>query len=358
MDIHKQSVRAGLRPRREPYFRTLRPRHAVGYRAGPDTWIARYRDESGRVHHRSLGAQPDYAAAVKAAEEWFTSCNVGVVRSSTVWDACELYVDNLRAEGRADAAFGTLQRCQRIVQGAPLGAVKLDRLRPLDIIRWRDSLRKTRKAATVNRELTILKAALNHAFKLQLVPSDTPWRVVSRLPEERAHRGMYLTVPQRKALLAHSEPAMADFIRGLFLTAARPGDLRRACVRDYERGVLTLRTNKGRGAREYAVTLTAEGRQLFDRLCADKLPAASIFSVGSRAEVRRPFAAARERAGLPANVVPYTIRHTAISDRLLAGIDIGTVAKMAGTSVAVISETYHQYVPSAVADKLEAITMF
>lgn len=49
------------------------------------------------------------------------------------------------------------------------------------------------------------------------------------------------------------------------------------------------------------------------------------------------------------------MRHSAISEWLQAGVDIATVAKLAGTSVGMIDRNDHKFVKTSVQDKLAAI---
>jgi integrase len=55
---------------------------------------------------------------------------------------------------------------------------------------------------------------------------------------------------------------------------------------------------------------------------------------------RREFTWAREAAGLPEGVTPYTLRHSGISWALAAGIPPSDVARFGGTSVTMLERTY------------------
>ena len=54
-------------------------------------------------------------------------------------------------------------------------------------------------------------------------------------------------------------------------------------------------------------------------------------------------ACAIRRSGLDPRVVPYCLRHTAITEFILAGIDSAIVAAWAGTSVRMIEQTYGHF---------------
>lgn len=56
--------------------------------------------------------------------------------------------------------------------------------------------------------------------------------------------------------------------------------------------------------------------------------------------VRLRFERLRDRLGLTDELVLYSFRHTYITDALVAGVDIGTVAELTGTSVQMIAQHY------------------
>src|SRR5690242_12424324 len=80
-----RSARTRLRSRREPYWTVISEGCAIGYRRGANggTWIAKYRDDSGRRHYEALGAADDardadglsvfsFSQAQNRAREFFT----------------------------------------------------------------------------------------------------------------------------------------------------------------------------------------------------------------------------------------------------------------------------------------------
>ena len=49
---------------------------------------------------------------------------------------------------------------------------------------------------------------------------------------------------------------------------------------------------------------------------------------------------AAQAAGLPEGSTAYTLRHSVITDLVVAGLDLLTVAQLSGTSVAMIEKHY------------------
>ena len=60
-------------------------------------------------------------------------------------------------------------------------------------------------------------------------------------------------------------------------------------------------------------------------------------------------------AKVPDGVVLYTLRHCWISDAIVGGMDLLTVAKLSGTSLAMIEKHYGHLVQGVARDKLATV---
>lgn len=376
--------RAKLLPRREPYWLAVPDVTGayVGFRRGPDTWIARLREDDRQVYQQ-LGRFNDHRAAVRAAKAWLEERGRGVtVHDATVADACRSYLSNLEREKSAKAAQEARGRLQRCILGRTKEEARKARARPLkphrlaqrplakltadDVQGWRDGLvakelegEARRKArASANREMAALIAALNHARKRTMVASDLAWSTVGKFTDVQARQSRrYVTREERAALLKAAATveggAIRDLLEALILTGARPVELARANVADHDRaaGSLTLISFKGtsREARTREVPLRALGAEaLIKRLTADKLPGAPIFTRDDgnpwgHSDWDHLVRAAREAAKLKP-LTAYDLRHTFITDALTGGVDALTVARIVGTSLEMITRTYGKLV--------------
>lgn len=350
-DITTKLSRRALPYRLEPYWRRLAPGEYVGYRqsqANPTgTWVARFRDEDGKQRYHALGGFEELHQAEKAAREWIAKYKQsGSVEPLTVALCCKHYVQELKQQGREAAAKDAESRFNRTVYGTKFGAIKMDALRADHVKAWRDGFTKL-KAKSINRELSVLRAAFNLGFAEGLVTSDLAWRAVKQLktPEgESTRRDRWLTADERKALLDASHPALTAFIRALLLTAARPGEIAACDVRHFDRkaGVLNIPDGKT-GSR--SIPLSSAMIELCQAQCKDKLPTAPLFTdPDGKRWIRGVWAIwlreARRQSGLGDDVVLYSLRHTAISEMIMQGMDAFSVARMAGTSTAQIDAHY------------------
>lgn len=375
-DIDKATVRNKLAPRREPYWGAPVERGLyVGFRrlAQGGNWIARYHTEDRRHVYHSLGpvsAENDYEAAARAAKRWRRTVDAGVQadRVLTVADVVDQYADALEAEGRAAAAIDARKRFQRTVHGDALGKLRADKLTQRHLEAWMTRLEAGKMTgrkkglpsrATINRTLTPLKAALNRAVSRREIPQDRAieWESVKPHRNADGRRVVYLDRDQRRRLLEAAPSDLRDFLSCIALTGCRPGDPAAMIRRDWDSrtGSATFRTKTG--ARVIPVAPAAKA--LLDRLAKNKLPAAPMFTNEGEPWTPQAWApmvkAAAVKAKLPADVVAYTLRHSWITDAIVGGMDPVTVARLTGTSLAMIEKHYGHLVHGAARDKLAVI---
>lgn len=371
--IDSKTKRDKLSPRREPYWGKIQAGCFVGFRKladGAGTWIARWRDEAGKQHYHALDHQSDYDTAVAAARQWFQHCDLGATpQVLSVTEACKAYVAALLAEGRKDTASDATGRFNRLVYEKNIGKIQLDKLRPAHLENWMhdqidtdddpDELRRSKDSA--NRNLASLKAALNRALKQRMVATDAGWKTVeafSKVAERR--KDAFLSVPARRALLDACAPDLRLLLEAALLTGARPGEIARlnACDFDKRLGTLTLRGKTG----ERTVAISSAAADFFTQQTKNKIGEAPILTDAygkrwNKDSWKDPFAAARDLAGLPNTVVLYSLRHTAISELILSGMDSFVVAKINGTSVQMIEQNYGHLRHSTVKAHLDKVSM-
>ncbi|WCE03158.1 tyrosine-type recombinase/integrase [Pseudoxanthomonas sp. JBR18] len=382
-DIDKATVRNKLEPRREPYWGApVETGLYVGFRRLEmgGNWIARYRTEEGQ-RYQALGvmtAQNDYEAARREARRWMkrVQAGMGATEIHTVAQACAEYVSSLELSKRPEAADAARQSMRRTVYADPMGAMKLDKLREKHLQEWMQRLetgtfvpeavkggRKTApmKPATIRRTLASLKAALNLAVRKRHIAAERAieWQAVGVSKAAETRRDLYLTREQRRALRDAATGSLRDLIECVALTGCRPGDPAVALRKDYDHrsGSVTFKTKE----HPRTIPLSAPARELLDRLAKGKLPLAHLFTddEGSAWTSRRwhePMKAAVEAAGLPPQTVLYTLRHCWITDAIVSGMDLLTVARLVGTSVAMIEKNYGHLVDAAARDRLAQVS--
>jgi len=359
--IDSKTAREALAPRREPYWHKIRVGLHLGYRrpeSGDGTWIAR-RTEGTAKTYGALGQFFDkpklsaFDAAMDQARIWAGAADAGVeVQGSTVEAVCRAYVDRQRNEKGSANADDAEGRFKRLVYGKPFGRIRLDKLTTVRVRAWRDGQLPTeaddeteRKAKdSINRNLATLKAALNMAAADRLVSTDAGWKTVTKFEGVGRRRELFLSRQQRKALLGACGTGLKELVEALLLTTIRPGELAAANVNDFDKkhGVLSLRKSK---AKVRVIPLSTAAVKFFTGLTRGRIGAQPLVpdAFGARWAKdywKKPMRTACEAAGLPSNAVIYSLRHASISELLIGGMEMHTVAKIAGTSTDMIDEHY------------------
>jgi hypothetical protein len=215
--IDTVEARSKLKPRAAPYWQRISAGCHVGFRrmsvGSIGTWIAQAYDGATRKQtRRSLGSLDTFPPnqrfdeARKRAEGWahHLACG-GVADAVTVRQACEQYVAHLRFEGKVTTADEMANRFSRWVYGERLALLALRKLAPHHVREWRRQLiakpvvvnpharqylqrTRPRAPASVNRELTALRAALNLALENGAVTTDAAWRLPLRAIENADRR--------------------------------------------------------------------------------------------------------------------------------------------------------------------------
>lgn len=362
--------------RREPYWQRLNEGAYVGFRRGPDTWLARYRGRDGKQQWKPLGESLEFDDAKKAAEEWLSQLAGSPVRSTkrdTVRAALEAYVADLKRHGRSDAATEAEGRFKLTVWEDDVASLLLEEASADDFLEWRDRLRKGRQPRSINRHVRSVVAGLNRARQLGHIGNPEAWKLkpLADDAEDEGDTAVFLTPEQRKAILEAASQPLGEFLRGLEYTGARPKELAAATAGGFEAGALRLAHRKGRPPklRVRHVVLGADGMEFFKQQAKRKLPAALLFTEDGeqhwrrhvwarefRAAVTKVNETAKGKARIPPAASAYSFRHARISELLqVHGVDPLTVAAQTGTSVAMIEKTYLKFIPHAMQEKLASV---
>jgi integrase len=136
---------------------------------------------------------------------------------------------------------------------------------------------RPRAAASVNRDMAALRAALNMAQDNGAVTSDMAWRVaLRRIENADRRRDVYLDRAERAALIAKAPADLAIFLRGLSVVPLRPGSLAALKVSNFGKrtGVLTVGQDKAGADRR--IKLPEQTSAFFEAQARSKLPSAPL----------------------------------------------------------------------------------
>ncbi len=390
--IDTVEARRRAKPQSEPHWIRLASGCNLGFRKltanSTGTWYARYRvAQSGERTKVSLGEFEElptglrYDAAKKAAELWFVHRGRGgSAQSLSVKEACANYVKHIRGvagkgRGTADDLTG---RFARWVDTSTLGTVAIQKLTRRQVEAWRRELSQTvvvvdphaktprtraRAASTVNRDCAALRAALNYAHDLGDVTTDLAWRVALR-PTKGAdgRRDVYLDRDQRRMLVERAPPEIRSFLRGMTMLPLRPGALAALTVGDFDVRRQLLRIGKDKSGQERRIKLPRATADVLAALCDERKASSPLFTrpgdvAWNKDSWKKPMKNAVDAAGLPQATVTYSLRHSTITDLVVAGLDLLTVAQLSGTSVEMIEKHYGHFRQDRAASALAKLAL-
>jgi integrase len=384
-DLSKIRDREALKLRREPYWQRLRPGCYLGYRpsakGGPGTWIARAYDEDSQSYRlKALGRFDDeipparFALAKTAAEAHAALVSRGGIPKRgihTVGDACRLFAHQ---NPEADARF------RRYVYSDPLAKIKLSRLRRSHVAEWRervaatpalvsrrltgDPVTRTRSAATLNRDMAVLRTALGAVLPLGLPNTERAWQeALKPIKNAVRRRTLYLNQDERRLLVASIDAEAKPFISALCMLPLRPGAAANLLVADFEKRTSELTIAKDKSGANRRIVVPPAAAELFASAAEGKPADAPLFTRSNgkpwtKENWNKALAAAAAKAELPSNVTAYTLRHSTITDLVTAGLPLLTVAQISGTSVEMIEKHYGHLIRHAAVEALAGLVVW
>ena len=403
--LETRAARAKLSEQQEPYWRAIDEGMHVGYYKGRRRvgWWARYRTRKGAYVKKSLGIADDvqdadglkvlsYSQAQQAAREWFQQqarAERGLVDAGpyTVSKALDDYLKEY--EDRGGKSLSDVRRRidslirprigQELVANLTSQEIrawhrKLASDRPrlrspkigkdADKIRYRDTSsdpdagRKRRHSA--NKVLTILKAALNHAFAERKALSDEGWRSVKPFKAVDAPKIQYLDRDECVRLVNACATDFRKLVRSALYTGCRYGELVRLQVRDFERDAGTVFVRVSKSDRPRHVVLADEGRKFFEHETVGRSGKETLFRKADGkpwgpSHQQRPLNEACDRAEISPRASFHILRHTYASHLVMNGVPIGVVASNLGHADTRITEKHYAHLaPSYIADAIRA----
>ncbi|MGQ3100409.1 MAG: tyrosine-type recombinase/integrase [Sphingopyxis solisilvae] len=384
LDLSKVGERDSLPVKREPHWQRLRPGCYLGYRPsrreGAGTWIGRaYDEDAKRYRYLALGefvdepARERFVFAKQEAERFAQLVDTGGYiedRPTTVEEACRRYtLTNPEAEGRF----------RRYVYNDFIGQVKLHRLRRHHLVAWRTRLEeipslvsrskkkpavtRPRAPASVNRDIAMMRAALNQVLAHGAPGSEAAWQeALKSVRNASRQRTLYLDKAQRRALLAVMDEEAEPFFRSLCLLPLRPGAAAQLVVEDFEERTGELTIGKDKAGKGRRILIPQAVIELFAEQSAGKARYEPLISRANgkawdNYSWRGPMKQAVADAKLPPNATAYTLRHSTITDLINEGLPLLSVAQISGTSTEMIERHYGHLNRGAAAKALATLDL-
>jgi integrase len=408
-NLGSRDARRALQVRPEPYFMTLEPNLALGYRKAPrgaGSWLmkrnvpmppdAEHKKSWRSRPERSLGIADDYRDAdgtevlnfAQAQRMALERAEQSALRSNgqlyTVGEAVRDYVEFLRQHRKSAEDSAAKLRTYALPL---LGERRVAELAPADFEGWLDwaikrrrklkkprldgdgvkhtapsadelAERQRRRKATLNRVITALKACLNHAHVAGKVPSREAWARLRKFRSADSARLRWLTVREAQRLQNAAAPDIRPLVTAALLTGCRAGELLALRAGDFDPHSKTVLIAESKSGKPRRVPLTDEGVTLFANLTAGRLESERLFTrADGTSWYRMAIARAMREACSGGKVSPaasfHTLRHTYASHLVQKGVPLLFVASALGHSDArMVEKHYGHLAPSQVADMI------
>ena len=401
--LESREARRRLPAQKKPYYVSLDQGQHLGYYKGArgGTWSARCFIGDGRYKEARIGIADDkadddgatvfsYSTAQKAARHWCgeqlrlrDGLEPQATGPYTVRDAITDYLSWYQRRG--GKSHGATKNAADVHILPVLGDTRLDRLTPKKIRDWHHdiaeadamvrrgidgtvSYRKTtgkndekrRRQATANRILTVLKAALNHAWREGKVASDDPWRRVQPFQSVDAPVVRYLTAAECKRLVNAASEDFRPLAQAALFTGCRYGEMARMEVADFNPDSDTLTVRASKSGKPRHVVLTEEARKFFDEHTAGRASDEPMFmrADGKRwgpSHQQRPLALACKNAKISPAISFHVLRHTHGSLLAMQGVPMPVIARQLGHADTRMTEKHYAHLsPDYVADTIRA----
>ncbi|MEE8606152.1 MAG: site-specific integrase [Nitrospiraceae bacterium] len=394
--LHTRTARNRLQPRHAPYWVLVSTGCSLGYRRGRNgrvgVWLAKFRAQPGGERiQRKLGPTDDrlpadgvvclsFEQARVKAIEWFpiaAQIATGEVPRRggyNVEQACADYIRKLEGHSRGLRETAYVVRSNIVPF---LGTVPVENLSRRQVESWQKFIADTprrkpkgglppeseeavrRRKLTANRQLSILKSALNFCLAEGRVASTAPWRLVKPFRGVDNARTRFLTDGEAQQLARACPPDFRLLVRGALYSGLRYSELGRLQVQDFDPGSATLLVAQSKSAKARRIYLDLEALDFFRALCAERRLDELLFrrADGKRWEKDRQQGLMREavRAAEIAAVTFHELRHSAASRWARLGLSLQEIARQLGHCDTRMTARYAHLCLDSLAAKVRAL---
>ena len=394
-DLRNREQRLRLGVRKKPYWMTLNEGEHLGYYRGRRVrkWVARYRRPgiTSKYQEFTIAEADDCAdadgskilsfeQAQKAARNWFAKIDQNGKQKSRAYSVSNALDDYLRGFSGKDIA-NTRRRIEAIIR-PQIGGHDTAKLTAKIIMEWHLALAnaparlrtapgavqnyrptadtsdaRRRRRSSANRILTILKAALNVAYRNEKISDDNAWRRVRPFAKADAPRLRSLGDDESRRLVSACNPNFRPMVMAALLTGARYSELAALEVRDFDAQSQSLWLRDTKSGTPGAVYLESKGFRLVSEAIVGKSRTEIIFPRldGKRwgaAHQMRPMQAACKAAELEP-VGFHDLRRTYGARLARKGVPMAVIAEALGHADERITRKHYAHLaPSYVADTI------
>jgi len=383
--LESRDARAKLKPNKEPYWHQINTGLFLGYYKGKKSavWFVRRKTNEGKYQKIRIGLADDYQDAngisvydYKQAHRLAIHRDDHAVKdahgtptySRTTKEVMNDYLNWFKLHRKSYSDTKNTVDKQITPQ---LGDLLASELTPRRIKSWQEGLitankrydeddpESVRRAkSTANRVLTVLKAALNHAYLNGDISDDTAWRIVKPFKAVEAPKIRHIDQAECKRLIDSSEPDFRNLVKAALFTGCRYGELTKLLVSDFNSNAGTIYIHESKSGHPRHVPLTDEGIEFFTDICKGQKKAAHAFlrmdgKPWGKSHQSRPMLDACKKAEIDPPVSFHILRHTYGSLLAMNGAPLQVIAQALGHADTRITEKHYAHLqPDHVANAI------
>ena len=397
-NLETRTARNRLSPQQKPHWRKIDQGSHVGYYKGKRSrsWVARYFLGDGHYTETTLGLADDvqdadgvgvlsFSQAQNKARRWFSEqarkkAGIETAGPYTVADVIHNYLRWYEVH-RRDITNARYRTNSFILPA--LGQREACKLTPQVIRAWHEGLARTpprrrtalgnpqqygessdnpeyvrQRRVTANKSLTLLKAALNHAWREGQIASDDAWRRVKPFARVDAPKIRYLTEAEIRRLVNACAPDIRQLVQAALLTGCRYGELTTMLCADFNSDTGSVYVKPGKGGKARHVTLSEEGIIFFTDATAGRPGDTIIFrredgEPWGKSHQARPLAEACSRAKILPPASFHILRHSHASHLAMQDVPLMVIAHQLGHADSRMAERHYAHLSSSyVADAI------
>lgn len=382
------------------YWRAINEGCHIGYYRGErgGKWVVRYRKPGGAKGYTKIRIGEaddvrdadgetvlDWKQAQAKAHTWFEEQARGDVKPAgpfTVADALDEYEKAFKAR-KGSIPTDLRSRIDEIIKPT-LGHHEVGKLTKDIVEEWRnaratspaklrtrkgsekqnerpaddqEALRKRR--STANRDLTVLKAALNLAAETRSWLPVAAWSKVKAFEGVDVAKRRYLTDDEARRLVNAAEPEFRPMVRAALLTGGRYGELRHARVKDYDRQSRTVFLVETKNTEPRPAYLDDDGVAMIEQAIGGKKPGDFIFlrpdgTQWQKSQQQRRMEDAFDRAKIDKTTF-HDLRRSYGARLARAGVPMAVIAEAMGHKDERITRKHYAHLaPSYVSETVRA----
>jgi integrase len=398
--LDRRDARLKLEIQKEPYWRMVSEGAHLGYYRGArfGKWVARFKapGTSGGYAKRTLGEADDlrdadgetilnFRQADEAARAWFSEKGRGDAKPTGPFTVATALDEYSKAFKIRKGAIPTdlKSRIEEIIKPT-LGKHEVAKLTKIIVSGWHndratspaklrtkkgaekqnerlaeDQEALRRRRSTANRDLTVLKAALNLAAESRDWLPIAAWAKVKPFEGVEVAKRRYLNDDEARRLVNASEPEFRPMVRASLLTGGRYGELRHARVKDYDRQSRTVFLVETKNTEQRPAYLDDDGVEMVEQAIAGKKPGEFIFlrpdgTQWMRSQQLRRMEDAFDRAGIDKTTF-HDLRRSYGARLARAGVPMAVIAEAMGHKDERITRKHYAHLaPSYVSETVRA----